>query len=180
MDFYELARTRQSDRKYADKPIPREVTERILEAARLAPSATNSQPWKFVAVDDPEIKKEIASALTSPLIPTMNQFAHTAPVLIVIVEEPANASARIGNLLKKRHFAHMDLGIAASYITLAATQEGLGSCIMGWLNEQKIRKVLGIPGSRTVALVIALGYSTDDKKEKKRKALDKVRSYNQY
>lgn len=180
MTFHELVRTRQSDRKYADKPVPREVLERIIETTRLAPSATNSQPWKFVVVDDPETKNQVADTLTSPLVGNMNKFAREAPVLIVVVEEPANATARIGNLLKKRHFAHMDLGIAAAHITLAATEEGLGSCIMGWLDERKIQKILGIPRNRTVALVIALGYSTEEKKSKKRRALDKVRSYNQY
>lgn len=180
MDFHELARTRQSDRKYADTPVPREVIERILETTRIAPSATNSQPWRFVVVDEPDIKNQVADALTTPLVKNMNQFAREAPVLIVVVEESANATARIGNLLKQRHFAHMDLGIAASYITLAATEEGLGSCIMGWLDERKIRKTLGIPRRRTIALVIALGYSTEEKKSKKRKPMDKIRSYNHY
>lgn len=181
MNFYELIDKRQSDRRYdSTRAIPREVIDRILEATRLAPSATNSQPWHFIVVDEPEMKDKVAKALTSSFTGNMNHFAADAPVLIVIVEEPANTIGKMGNFLMKTHFPHIDIGIAASYITLAATEEGLGSCIMGWVNEKKICQLLGIPEKRKVPLVISLGYSLEGRKEKKRKSKDQIQSLNGY
>lgn len=176
----ELIRSRQSTRKYSDKPVPRESLERIMELTRLAPSATNSQPWHFIIVDDPELRRGVAQALTSPLLPSMNTFAAEAPVLIVVVEEPANVTAKVGNLLKRQHFAHLDIGIAVSYLTLAARDEGLDSCIIGWLNSKRIQKLLGIPSSKTVQLVVSLGYSEDPMRKKTRKKIEKIVSHNHY
>ncbi|MDO5035500.1 MAG: nitroreductase family protein [Porphyromonas sp.] len=181
MDIYELIKHRQSDRKYdTERPVPPEAVERILEAARLAPSATNSQPWHFIVVDQPELRDLVAEALTSPLTGKMNHFARQAPLFIVVVEESGNISSRLGNVIKRRHFPHIDLGIAAEHIALAATHEGLGSCIIGWVNEPKVRRVLGIPKSRRVPLVISLGYSLEEEKSKRRKPREEVISYNQY
>lgn len=180
MSFRELAETRQSDRKYDSRPIAREVIERILETARLAPSATNSQPWRFVVVDEPQLIRQVAEALTSSLLGSMNRFAASAPVLIVLVEEPGNIAGRAGSVLLRNHLPAYDLGIVSSYITLAATEEGLGSCIMGWVNQSKLRKVLGISKSKSVPLVIALGYSLQERREKKRKPMVQIRSYNSY
>lgn len=181
MTLEELVRKRQSDRKYdTSKVVPREAIQRILETARLAPSATNSQPWHFIVIDDPDTIAKAAKCLTSNLVGKMNHFAATAPVLIAIVEEPANISGKAGNLLLNKHLPSYDIGIVASYITLAATNEGLGSCIMGWVNEPSIRKVLGIPKRKKVPLVIALGYSAQETREKSRKPLEKIYSYNSY
>lgn len=178
MNFYELIQQRQSTRKYIeDKDIPRDVIERIIEAGRMAPSAVNAQPWHFVVVDDPQLKKDVAQALT---FGSMNKFAAQAPVLVVIVEEPVNIGSRIGGWLKRRHYAHIDIGIAAEHIALAATEEGVGSCIMGWLDERKIQKLLGIPRSKSIPLVISLGYTESKVRTKSRKALDDVLSYNKY
>ncbi|MDN4754302.1 nitroreductase family protein [Porphyromonadaceae bacterium W3.11] len=181
MNFYELINHRQSDRKYdSSRPIPRDVIDRIINAARLAPSATNSQPWHFIVVDEPELKSKVASALTSTLTGNMNKFATEASALIVILEEPANAMGKMGNLILKKHFPHIDLGIAASHIVLAAAEEGIGSCIIGWVNEKKVRELLDIPNKKAVPLVISLGYSLEEPKQKKRKALGEISSYNGY
>lgn len=176
----ELIQSRQSTRKYLDKPVPREAIERVLDLTHLAPSATNSQPWHFIVVDDPELKVAVAKCLTSPILPSMNTFAKEAPVLIVVVEESANVAAKMDNLLKKQHFSRIDIGIAVGYLTLAARSEGLDTCVMGWLDNKKIRDLLRIPREKTVQLVISLGYSDDPMRPKTRKKMDKIRSYNTY
>lgn len=181
MSLQELATLRQSDRKYdPTKPVSRETIERILQVARLAPSATNSQPWHFVVVDEPSLRDQVAGALTSTFTGSMNKFATTAPVLLVLVEEPANTTGKVGSLLLNKHLPAYDIGIVASYITLAAQEEGLGSCIIGWVDEKRVRKILSIPRSKKVPLVISLGYTTEMRREKKRKPLSELISYNKY
>ncbi len=176
--IYELIEQRQSDRAYdADKPVEREKTERIIEAARLAPSACNSQPWHFIVVDDHEKCRATAAALASM---GMNKFASQAPCFIVIVQESPNFTARLGGWIKNKHFPLIDCGIAASYITLAATAEGLGSCIMGWFDEKRLKRLLDVPASKRILLVVALGYSTQPHRDKSRRALDEIASHNLY
>ena len=181
MKLLDLIKKRQSDRKYdVDRKVPRELLEQIVEAARWAPSATNGQPWHFIIVDEPELKAEVASALTSAVVGKMNHFAQEAPALIVIVEESSNLAGRTGSLLLRNHLPHLDIGIAAAHITLAATELGLGSCIMGWVMQKKMRKILGLPKSRSVPLVVAVGYSLEQQKNKKRKSFEEICSWNEY
>ncbi|MDO5017259.1 MAG: nitroreductase family protein [Porphyromonas sp.] len=181
MSFRELAEQRQSDRRYDEsRPVPREVIDRILDTARLAPSATNSQPWRIVVVDEPQLRDQVAATLTSPLVGSMNKFAVGVPVLLVLVEEPGNIAGKAGNLLLNKHLPAYDLGILSAYITLAAREEGLGSCIMGWVNQKQLRKVLGLPKHKNVPLVISLGYSLQPTRSKKRKSLEEIRSFNSY
>ncbi len=177
--FQELVRKRQSDRAYADKPVEPEKIERVLEAARMAPSACNAQPWKMIVVTDPEKRMQIADACTSRAL-GMNHFSKQAPVQIVLVEENANFTSKFGGMVKQIHYPHLDLGIVAAHICLAAADEGLGTCMLGWLNEKKIRAILDIPGSKKVMLVILLGYSTQETREKKRKKLGEVVSWERY
>ncbi len=177
--FLELVQNRQSDRAYEDKPVEKEKIERILEAARLAPSACNSQPWKFIVVTNPEKRLQVAEA-TSNKILSINHFTKQAPVQLVLVEENANLSSTIGGWAKNKHYPHIDLGIVASHICLAATDEGLGTCMVGWLDEKKIQKALDIPKNKRVMLVILLGYSKQALREKKRKTKDEITSYDKY
>ena len=177
--FLELVQSRQSDRAYLDKPVEIEKLERILEVVRLAPSACNAQPWKFVVVTDTEKRLAIADAMTNKLL-SMNHFTKQAPVQIVVIEEKANFSSTVGGWATDKHYQHIDLGIAAAYITLAATDEGLGSCIIGWCNEKKVQKVLDIPKNKRVVMIILLGYSTQPLREKKRKSKDEIVSFDKY
>lgn len=178
--FLELVKSRQSDRAYdANRSVEAEKLEYILETVRLAPSACNAQPWKFIVVTDPLLVKETASTVADKAL-GMNHFAYQAPVFIVVLEESANFTSTLGSKVKQKHFPHMDLGIAAAHITLAAAEQGLGTCIVGWFNEKKIRNVLDIPSSKRPVLVITLGYSTQPLREKKRKKLEDVVSYNKY
>ena len=179
MDFSELVRKRQSDRRYEERAVPRELVMRCIEAARLAPSACNSQPWHFIVVDDPETKNKLADAVASKIL-GINHFSKQAPVHIVVVEEKPNLSAGFGAWLKDKNFAHIDVGIAAAHLVLAAEDEGLGSCIMGWFDEDKVRKLLGIPSGKRVLLDVVLGYSTQPDRKKVRKELDKIVSWNRY
>jgi nitroreductase len=173
--FLELVQSRQSDRAYdPSRPVEPEKLAYILETTRLSPSACNAQPWKFVVVTNPEIKAQTASAIGR------NHFSNQAPVHIVIVEESANLTSSIGSTIKGKHFPHMDLGIAAAHLTLAATDQGLGSCIIGWFDEKKIRKILNIPSSKRPVLIIAIGYAAQPFREKKRKKEKDVVSYNEY
>ncbi len=177
-DFLELVKARQSDRAYdTTRAVEPEKLERILEAARLAPSACNAQPWKFVVVTDKELSQKVGKA-TAGL--GMNKFAKDAPVHILVVEESANITSLLGGKVKNKHFPLIDLGIAAAHITLAAESEGLGSCILGWFDEKEIKLLTGIPASKRLVLVITIGYSAKAKRQKIRKEKTKVVTYNKY
>jgi len=178
--FLELVKNRQSDRSYdVSRPVEQDKLDYILEAARLAPSACNAQPWSFIVVTDPALKQETASIIADKVL-SMNHFAYQAPVHIILLEESANFSSRAGGLFKQKHFPHIDLGIAAAHLTLAAAEQGLGSCIVGWFNEKKLRKLFDIPSSRRPMIVVTLGYSTQSLREKKRKTAADIIKYNTY
>ena len=178
MDFLELVKARQSDRAYdKNRPVEPEKLERILEAARLAPSACNAQPWKFVVVTDPELTIKVGKASAGL---GMNKFAKDAPVHILIVEESMNITSLLGSKIKDKYFPLVDIGIAASHICLAAESEGLGSCILGWFDEKGIKELVGIPQKKRLLLDITIGYSLKPKKQKVRKPKEKVVAYNKY
>lgn len=177
-DFLSLVASRQSDRAYdKNRPVESDKLDRILEAGRLAPSACNAQPWRFVVVTEPDLADKIGRA-TAGL--GMNKFAKDAPVHILVVEESANISSLLGSKVKDKHFPLIDIGIAASHICLAAENEGLGSCMLGWFNEKEIKKLTGIPSSRRLLLDITIGYPLKEKRKKIRKDKSKIVSYNKY
>lgn len=180
MNFLELVKSRQSDRAYdSERPVETEKLDYILEAVRLAPSACNAQPWRFIVVNDPAVVKQTASCVADRAI-GMNHFVYQAPVFIVVLEEAANFTSTLGSTIKQKHFPHMDLGIATAHLTLAAAEQGLGTCIVGWFNEKKLREVLDIPSSKRPILVITMGYSTQTLREKKRKKPEDIVQYNKY
>lgn len=178
--FGELVRKRQSDRAYLSVPVEEEKIGRILEAARLSPSACNAQPWRFIVVNNVELKNKLADTTSSKVL-GINHFTKQAPVHIVVVMEGANFTSNFGSLVKRKHFPLIDIGIAAEHICLAAAAEGLGSCMIGWFDEAAVRKLLNIPkGSRPV-LIITIGYPLPNTtREKRRKTLGQVVSYNSY
>jgi nitroreductase len=178
-ELLDLMLSRQSDRKYSDKPIESEKLERIIEAGRMAPSACNAQPWKFIVVTDPEIISRLAEAASAKLL-GMNVFVGEAPVLFVMVRENPNLSSRIGGKIKRKDYSHIDIGIATENICLQARAEGLGSCIIGWFDEKQIRSILSIPPSKRVELIITMGYSLSEYRQKKRKPKEITVSYNKY
>lgn len=177
--FYNLVSSRQSDRAFLPKGIEDEKLQRILASAQLAPSACNAQPWHFVVVNETDKRLQIADAMASKVL-AMNHFTKQAPVQIVVVEEKANISSSFGGWAKSKHFPHIDIGIVASHICLAAADEGLGTCMIGWFDEKKIKNILSIPDDKRVLLVIVMGYSSQETRPKKRKKLNEIVSYNSY
>lgn len=176
MNLYELIQKRQSDRKYDSRPVDRDMVIKCIESARLAPSACNSQPWKFVVVDEPELLKEMASAAAGM---GMNKFAAQAPVIVAVVLEKMNFTASIGSVIKDKEYSLLDVGIAVEHFCLQATELGLGTCILGWFDEKKVKKLLGI-GNRRVPLLITLGYAAGEHRQKSRKSLEEISSWNKY
>ena len=173
MDFSELMYKRQSCRGYDEnREVEQEKLDAILEAARLAPSACNGQPYHFTVCRGAKAK-EVAKATQGM---GMNKFASQAPVLIVVSEESYTKSAALGAKLKNNDFRSIDIGIAVAYLTAAATEQGLSTCILGWLDDDKLRAACGL--KQTVRLVITLGYAADETiRPKKRKDMDELVSY---
>lgn len=181
VNFLSLIERRQSDRKYIDHLVEKEKIERCLEAARLAPSASNSQPWTFVVVDEPELKAKVATKCIGPLR-SFNNFVPQAPVIVAIVMEKPKLTAELGGRIKQKEYPLIDIGIAAEHLCLQATEEGLGSCMLGWFNEKPIKSLLNIPVEKSIALLITLGYTPEGYKHRKkiRKSADKVFRWNSY
>ncbi len=171
MDFETLAQTRQSCRNYnPSKPVEEEKIQSILQVAALSPSACNSQPYHFTVCRG-EVAKEVAKATTGM---GLNGFAKDAPVLLVISEESYSRTAALGAKVKGNDYRSIDIGIASAYITAQATQLGLGSCILGWFDDKKIRSLCNLSGA--VRLVITIGYAKEDEvlRNKKRKSLEEL------
>ena len=174
MNFMEIAQNRQSCRAYDEtRPVEEEKLNAILEAAQLSPSACNGQPY-HLTVCRGEVAKEVAKA-TMGL--GMNKFSVQAPVLIVVSEMPYVKSAAMGAKVKKNDYRSIDIGIATAYLTAEAAAQGLSTCILGWLDSDKICKLCDL--EYPARLVITLGYAKEDDKlrPKKRKDLSELVSY---
>ena len=182
MDFFDLVRQRQSVRKYdIDRKIEDDKLIRILEAGHLAPSASNSQPWTFIVVNEPELTMKVAKATRGTLI-GINKFVVQSPLLIVMIIEKPKITTQIGGAIKDKEYPLIDIGIAGEHMCLQAEDDGIGSCMLGWFNEIKIKELLNIPKSKTVGLVISFGYAPNDYpfRKKIRKPFDKVVRGNTY
>lgn len=172
MNFLEIANFRQSCRAYEEgREVEQQKLDAILEAARIAPSACNGQPY-HITVCRGETAKQVAKATQGM---GMNKFASQAPVMLVISEEDYVKSAAVGAKVKNNDYRSIDIGIVSAYITAEAAAQGLGTCILGWFDDDKLRKLCEL--SHPVRLVITLGYPTDTLRTKKRKALDTLVSY---
>jgi len=178
--FLDMVKTRESVRAYRPDPVPEESVLKCLEAARLAPSASNAQPWKFVVVNDPDLKNAVADAAYDKIL-SMNHFTKQAPIHVVVVREKANLESIAGQIIKNKAYPLIDLGMAVEHFCLQAVEEGLGTCILGWFKERKIKELLQIPKNRRAELIITVGYPASDKlRDKKRKTLDEISSFNRY
>lgn len=177
MGFLELILKRQSTRKYLDRKVDRTLVVKCLEAARLAPSACNSQPWHFVVVDDCAKTREIGDAAAGL---GMNRFASSVPVIVAVVLEKMNFTAKVGSMLKNKDYCMLDLGIAVEHFCLQATEEGLGTCILGWFDEKKVARLLGVPASKRIPLLITVGYPDCGIRDKVRKPIEEISSWNSY
>ena len=171
MNFTEIALARQSCRSYDEnKPVEPEKLQAIMEATRLAPSACNGQPYHFTICRG-ALAKEVAKATMGM---GMNKFAAQAPVLVVVSEKPYVKSAAVGAKVKKNDYRSMDIGIAVAYFTAEAAAQGLSTCILGWLDDEKLRALCNL--EHPARLVITLGYAREDDKlrEKKRKTINEL------
>jgi nitroreductase len=175
-----LINKRQSCRAYASTSVEHEKILHCIEAARIAPSACNAQPWKFIVVDDPEMKNQLADLTTTSTVP-MNHFTKQAPVIIAVIMESGNFSSKIGAIIRDKPFTLIDIGIASIQFCLQAIEEGLGTCMIGWFNEKKVKQLLKIPKSKRAVLLITVGYPLSDEiRTKRRKEINEIYSMNNY
>lgn len=182
MDVKTAIQTRHSVRKFADKPVEREKLTECLEAARLAPSACNSQPWHYIVIDDPQIKEAFCKEAFSGVY-GMSNWAEKAPVLVAVVSDRGNFVSRIGNFFRSTEFFLVDQGISGEHFVLRAWELGLGTCWIGWLNSAKAALFFKLPAGKKIEHLFAVGYPADDDKPSMlhgRKALEEIVSYNKY
>jgi len=184
MNFFDLVAKRRSVRSFSDRTVSKEEIEKCIDAAHLAPSACNSQPWKFVAVCNDEKRGALAQAAckgiyTEKLGP--NRLLFEAPVIVALVNEKMKLAARSGAVLKGTDYSLIDIGIAGEHFVLAASALGIGTCWVGWFNEKEVKKVLNIPRKLRVPALIAMGYAKEKNfPEKKRKDKNQIMSFDEY
>ena len=179
MAIIDLIHHRHSIRHYLDRPVERQKIMQCLEAARRAPSASNSQPWHFIVVDEPNLKNKLCDAAFGGLFSVM-EFPRQAPVLVAAVVNPPGPGIRMGNLVLRTNFSLIDMGIAVEHFILQADELGLGTCWMGLFDEKKVKKTLGIPRDRKVVALLPLGYFDEALAQRghSRKALGEMSSFN--
>jgi nitroreductase len=176
--FLELVKSRISIRRFSERPVTREDIEICLEAARVAPSAENAQPWRFVVIDDPAIKDPFARQVFSGIY-GVSKFAARAPVLIIILAKLNVITHRIGRQIQNVSFHLIDIGIAGEHLILQAEELGLGTCWIGWFDVRKARKFFKVPKKYRIISLIALGhYDEKSTRERKRKPHNEIIFYN--
>jgi len=181
MDISQAIQLRRSVRNFIDKPVEKDKIMKCLEAARLAPSACNSQPWKFIVVDDKQLKNKLCEAAFRG-IHSFNSFCKIAPVIVVVISEKSKFIARIGELFRGTKYCLIDIGIACEHFVLQAEGLGLGTCWIGWFNEKAVKSSIGIPRRKKIDILIALGYYDREKlgPEHGRDTMEEIASFNSY
>lgn len=167
----ELVSKRRSIRKYKPLPVEREKLLLCLEAARLAPSACNAQPYRFIVVDEPELKEKVSKAAFSGIY-SICKFAAGAGALVLVVAKRGKLSAWLGNRVQSTDFRLVDIGIAAEHFILAAAEQGLGTCWLGLFNAKATAKALGLRPGKRVEIMLAVGYPDEDPAPRKRKSME--------
>ena len=168
---------RYSVRSFKDTPVHRDAIRAIAEAARLAPSACNAQPWRFVAVTEPSLLNQIVDRGLGGVVP--NRWAASAPVILIGCAVLNLLTHRLGEALKGVNYHQIDLGIALEHMVLRATEMGLGTCWIGWFNEKSIKKVLRLPKDWKIVSLLALGYPKEEASARSaRRSLDEILFFN--
>ena len=179
-EFLKLCRARRSVRRFAERPVEREKIELCLEAARRAPSADNMQPWRFIVFDDPEKKTQLADAVFRGAYAPSKRFSQ-APVLVSLLIKENLLVNKVAGAVQGTQWQLVDAGIGGEHFVLAAAEQGLGTCWIGWYDGRELIKHLGLRGKgyRPVAL-IALGYPASDtsSNDRPRKPLSDIASWN--
>lgn len=177
MTFFDLIATRQSGRSYAHQAVEKEKLIKIVEAGAIAPSACNSQPWRFIVVGDLENAAKVATLTQKPDLP-INRFTDKCGAFIVICESPAML---IGRTEPDQKYAQMDIGITTAHMALAATELGLDNCILGSFQEEPLRELLNIPAELQPRLILAVGYGEKNPlRPKKRLALTEIAHFEKW
>jgi nitroreductase len=171
MKVLDVIQKRQSVRKYKEDPIPEKALMRVLEAARLAPSGKNFQPWKFIIVKDKALKEKLAQASAGQF------FMAEAPIIIVGCGFPDNCYAHMGRYMKSWS---VDVTIALEHLILQAQEEGLGTCWIGSFEEEEVKAILNIPEDVKVLALTPLGYPDEIPRFRGRKNLDEIISYDRF
>ena len=181
MALLDLIKHRKSVREFLDVPVEQEKIMMCLEAARLAPSESNSQPWRFIVVDDRELKNRLCDAAFGGIY-WFNAFCKTAPVIVAVISEKSKFIARIGEMFRGTKYYLIDIGIAIEHFVLEAEDLGLGTCWIGWFSEQAVKTVLIIPKRKKIDIVLAMGYYDREKlgAEHDREPIDKIAFFNSY
>lgn len=173
MKFDQILNHRRSIRSFDSRPVKGKDLISIIEAARLAPSACNSQTWRFVTVTQPEIIQKICREAMRSVVP--NKWLAQAPVVIVGCSHLDIIANRIGGRITGIEYYQIDLGIAMEHMVLKATELGLGTCWIGWFKEDKLKEILEIPKNIKVSALLAVGYSKEESSGKrKRKPIEKI------
>ncbi len=171
-DFLDLSLRRQSCRNFADRPVEHEKLVRCVEAARLAPSGCNAQPWSFVVVEKAETVSEVAKC-TQQL--GLNTYISGARAFFIVLEEHAKLMPQLKCIIDSQYFALGDIGAATAYICLEAESQGIGTCVLGIYDREKIRLLLNIPQEKQIRALIAAGYPADGTvRKKERKPLEEI------
>ncbi|MDI7276972.1 MAG: nitroreductase family protein [Anaerolineae bacterium] len=166
-DLMEIIQRRRSIRRMKDTPVAPDLVQRLFEAARLAPSWANTQCWDFVAVTDPEKRARLARA-GGP-----KGAMEVAPLVVVACARP-DASGHRNEL----GYFMLDMGIAIEHLVLEATSLGLGTCWVGWFDEDLVRETLDIPPEVRVVALIPVGYPNEDPPARARRSLEEIVSWN--
>ena len=176
--FQRILRGRRSIRRFLPTPVEPEKLRACLEAARLAPSAHNVQPWRFMVVDDPALKARLAEAAFGGFYKG-SRFAAQAPVILVLLARPGKAVVRLGSRLQGVPFYLLDMGIAGEHLVLQAEELGLATCWMGWFNYRRARRALDIPAAFKLVALMPLGYAeTRPLREPPRRTLEGISAFN--
>ncbi len=180
MLFKELVNSRYSVRKYSDKEVKREDVYKCIESAGVSPSACNSQPWYYVIIDNSEVRDQVAATTYNSII-KFNKFVSEAPIIVALVNTKGTLPSKIAEHTKGRHYDIFDCGISAGFFTLQAAELGLGTCMIGWFDEKKLKEVISVPDKYSIELLITVGYPDEgEKNSKKRKELDKISALNNF
>jgi nitroreductase len=175
--FIELVRKRRSVRKYQPKPVDREKIDQCIEAARLAPSAENVQPWRFIIIDNKQKIADFSKAAFGGIY-RFSKFVENAAAIVVIAAQPDILANKLGTRIQGTQYYLLDIGIAGEHFVLQAAELGIGTCWIGWFNPKKAHKHLSLPRNPKVAALIAIGYTAHHQTPtRKRKTIDQIRRY---
>lgn len=181
MEFMDMQLKRESCRIYSEEPVSREMLIRLVDVARLSPSGCNAQPWRFIIVDETEARRKVTEALYDGEL-TGCPWGDKVPAFILICEDEAHLMPGVGEHYGSQHFAQMDIGMAAMALCCEAASIGLGTCMIGTMSQEKLRKAFDIPAERIVRLIITVGHPAREgaPRKKNRKSLEEILSFNQW